>query len=286
MPGKVVRQVLGSYAAQAALYPRLELLVIVVGGLDVERLVRMAVVASHEVFRLHPQRRVQAQKRRVAVRADDRLAWLDRVLEGGGHLHPIELDQHLVHGVRLPSNPSDQDGHPVPRLAAGALGPATAVPRGPGELAGPLLGLPKVGFVDLQQAHHAFGLVRDDALEEPVPPPKGLIHSQAHPGCGGPHRQPLAHAVGIGIELLLVPKAAQRCAGGGVESPEAAPAKVPLEPVANAIADHLLAQAVRTGMGLERIHRAWAEHRRGRRAERFSQLLALRRREAGQPGEQ
>lgn len=73
MPGKVVRQVLGGHAAPAALYPRLELLVVVVGGLDVEGLVGVAVVAGHEVPGLHAQRLVQPQEGRVAVRTDDRL---------------------------------------------------------------------------------------------------------------------------------------------------------------------------------------------------------------------
>ena len=57
----------------------------------------------------------------MAALADDYLAWLDSVLDSGDHLHPIELGQHLVGGVRLTSNPSDQDGNPFHRLAAGAL---------------------------------------------------------------------------------------------------------------------------------------------------------------------
>jgi hypothetical protein len=77
---------------------------------------------------------------------------------------------------------------PSPRLAVAALGSATAVPRGLGELVTPLLRLLKVGFVDLQRAHYALRLVRDDALQVPVQPPKRLVHCQAHPGSSGPDR--------------------------------------------------------------------------------------------------
>lgn len=63
MPGEVVRQVLGGHAAQPALYPRLELLVVVIGSLDVEGLVGVAVITGHEIAGFHPQRLVQPQER-------------------------------------------------------------------------------------------------------------------------------------------------------------------------------------------------------------------------------
>jgi len=111
----------------------------------------------------------------MSVRADDCLTRLDGVLEGRGNFRPAELAQHLVHGVRLASNPPNQDGHPVSRLAAGALGAVTSVPSRSGELARALLRLQKVGFIDLQHACHALGLVWNNALEEPMPPPKRLV---------------------------------------------------------------------------------------------------------------
>lgn len=156
---------------------------------------------------------MQAQKRPAVVRADDHLAWLVSVLEGGGHLDHVELGQHVVDGVRLASNQSAQYEARNYRLAAGALGSATVEPRGPGELAGLYLELPKTRFVDLQQTHQALCLVRNDALKELVLPQKRLLRG---PGCIGPHRQPLALAVGVGIELLLVPTAGGGSANVGV----------------------------------------------------------------------
>ena len=286
MPGKVVRQVLGGHAAQPALYPRLELLVVVVGGLDVEGLVGVAVVAGHEVPGLHAQRLVQPQEGRVAVRTDDRLAWLDGVLQGGGHFHPVELGQHLVDGVRLATNPSNQDRHPVRSLAALTLGPTSAVSRWPGELARPLLGLSKIRFIDLQHPRAALGLLGDHALEEPMPPPEGLVYGDAHLGGGGPDGQPLANAIGVRLELLLVPQTAQGRAGRGVEGLGAATAEVSLKPVGHPVADHLLARTVGTGAGLEPVQGPGRGCRRGCRAERGGQLLTLRRREAAQRVEQ
>ena len=282
MPGKVVRQVLGGHAAQPALYPRLELLVVVVGGLDVEGLVGVAVVAGHEVPGLHAQRLVQPQEGRVAVRTDDRLAWLDGVLQGGGHFHPVELGQHLVDGVRLATNPSNQDRHPVRSLAALTLGPTSAVSRWPGELARPLLGLSKIRFIDLQHPRDALGLLGDHALEEPMPPPEGLVYGDAHLGGGGPDGQPLANAIGVRLELLLVPQTAQGRAGRGVEGLGASPAEVSLLSVSHAITDDQLTCAVRAGARLEPLQTLGGGRRGSRRAERGSELFTLRRCQAGQ----
>lgn len=55
VPGKVIRQVLCGHASQTELYPGLELLVIVIGGLDLEGLVGVDEVAGHEVAGFRPR---------------------------------------------------------------------------------------------------------------------------------------------------------------------------------------------------------------------------------------
>jgi hypothetical protein len=71
--------------------------------------------------------------------------------------------------------------------------------------------------------------------------------------------KPWAYAVGKGVELLFISMAAHGCAGGGDVSLRAASTEVPLEPIANADADHLLAKAVRAGVVSERIQRPLAQ---------------------------
>lgn len=75
---------------------------------------------------------------------------------------------------------------PVLGFAAGALGTTTAIPSGSNDFAGAILRLPEVGLVDLEQAHYALVLVRNDPSKKRVAPPKRLIHSHDDPVCGDP----------------------------------------------------------------------------------------------------
>ena len=113
-PGEMVRQVFGRDAAQPALNPVPQALVIVVSRFDVIHLVQARNgVARNERPGLNAQRALKVQERRMTISADDGFASFYGILQSRrdfGARYPVE---DLVDGVGLPANAIDQDRHPI-----------------------------------------------------------------------------------------------------------------------------------------------------------------------------
>ena len=71
---------------------------------------------------------------------------------------------------------------------------------------GTLLRLTNVSLIDLYQARHSMGLMVNDFLQKAMPPSECRINADADFCRRLVDGQAALHALGIGLELLFVPR--------------------------------------------------------------------------------
>jgi hypothetical protein len=242
-PSEVVGQVLGRHAAQLAVDPGLETLVVVVDRLDVIDALADATVVAHR-YRLGRDAQLGGcgPPRAATVGAQQRV-WSDHGPQGVLGLASGHRRQHTVGDLVLAPHAADEHRHEVARRPLWR-GLAPSGTRGARHLAAPLLRLPEVGLVGLQQAGDLVRLVGLNGLEEAVPQAERRAHGYAKGGSGLTHGQALGETLALLEEAPFAVKPGQRRAGGGVEGLAAGAAAVALEPPAVTVLDDLAAGAV------------------------------------------